>query len=572
VDKLSGRTLGPYELGERLGSGGMGAVYRGWHRTLRRHRAVKVLPPILAADETFVERFQREAYIAAGLRHPNIVLIHDIGEADGFHYIAMELLEGTSLRQLIEKEGRLPPARALGLLDQLASALDYAHAQGVIHRDLKPANVVVGPDDQATLVDFGVARAAEGTALTSPGAIIGTADYMAPESVIGGESSAAADRYALGVLAFELLTGRRPFQAPDASRMMYAHAHTPPPSPRALRPDLPAAVEAVLLRQLAKDPAERYPSAGGFVAALRSAAGPSALAMPVPMPGDGLALPERESEVRTEPLAQAIGGGTSPSATNPAVTAPERAAAPGRLRRVYLVIGAGLALVVLLALLSNFGGEIGGRMAEAVLQRSSPSPGTPSAQLGATATVAAAAVADNLARGAKRIFGPVDGSLDHDPASNAPKLRHANLNLRDFMVEARFYNPYSLDEGEWSSGFLIRDNAQGQNFRVYVAARKPVVPILVLLQSTGAGGPPTQRPAPILLPDVDVTPDRSNVFRIIVKGDAAYFYVNGEFQKTLDVSAIQSEGDIALATGLQRGTEVGGKTTRYEGFTVWSLP
>src|SRR5438093_9345448 len=159
MDRLAGRVLGPYELEELLGSGGFGAVYRALHRRLGHARAVKVLLAHTALDENLIRRFEREANLVAGLRHPNIVQIHDIAEADGVHYIAMELVEGRSLRQLLQTEGPLPLTRALGLLDQLANALDYAHARGVIHRDLKPANVMVGSDDRVTLLDFGLARA-----------------------------------------------------------------------------------------------------------------------------------------------------------------------------------------------------------------------------------------------------------------------------------------------------------------------------------------------------------------------------------------------------------------------------
>jgi non-specific serine/threonine protein kinase len=273
MDHLAGRTLGPYELGELLGSGGYGAVYRATHRRLRVAHAVKVLTPsALLSGGDLVKRFEREAHTAAQLRHPNIVQIHDIAEEAGFHYIAMELVEGMSLREVLRAQGPLPLGRALRLLSQLADALDYAHGRGVLHRDLKPANVVVGPDDHATLVDFGLARPVEGTRLTRTIMVVGTAEYMAPEAVEGDRGSPSSDLYALGVLAYEMLAGESPFAGREPLQVLYAQVHTPPPSPRGLRPDLPEAVEAALLRQLAKDPARRYPSGRAFVAGLSAAA------------------------------------------------------------------------------------------------------------------------------------------------------------------------------------------------------------------------------------------------------------------------------------------------------------
>jgi serine/threonine protein kinase len=271
VDRLSGRQFGAYDLGDKLGSGGMGTVYRAVHRKLRQPRALKVLPPQLALDETFVERFEREATISAELRHPNIVLIHDFSEEDGFHYIAMELVAGVSLRELIQRESPVSLERALNLLGQLADALDYAHGRGVVHRDLKAANILVGANDHVTLLDFGLARALEGTQLTHTGVVVGTPEYLAPEMIAGAQNATgpSVDLYALGVIAFEILAGRLPFIGMDTSRLMFAHAYDTPPSVREFRPDLTPEIDAAVTRQLSKKPGDRYQSAGSFLAALR---------------------------------------------------------------------------------------------------------------------------------------------------------------------------------------------------------------------------------------------------------------------------------------------------------------
>jgi len=267
---LSGRRLGPYELTRKLGQGGMGAVYEGIHQVLQVPRAVKVLLPS-EVDEGVIDRFTREGQISASLRHPNIVQIFDVADQDDMHYLVMELIDGLSLLQLLRATGALPLERAVVLLRQVADALDYAHARGVVHRDIKPSNVIVAPDDKVTLIDFGIARALDESRLTRVGVVVGTFEYMAPEVVTEGGGSPGADRYALGIVAYQMLTGRVPFTGESAHSIMYRQVHDPPPPPTRFRPDLPGAAEDALLRQLAKSPDERFPSSQAFVDALGSA-------------------------------------------------------------------------------------------------------------------------------------------------------------------------------------------------------------------------------------------------------------------------------------------------------------
>src|SRR4051812_2433277 len=238
MDQWIGRALGPYQLQAGLGGGGMGMVYRAMHEALQQPRAIKILRPDLAADSDVVERFHREAMIAASLRHQNIVLIYDVAEHDNIHYMVMEMLEGVSLRDVIRSATPVPLERVVTLLRQLADALDYAHARGVVHRDIKPGNVMVAPNDHLTLVDFGIARAAEASRLTRSGMVIGTAEYMAPESFTGDPAGQSADSYALGIVAYELLTGQLPFTG-NPTAISYAQVHSPMPSIGRLRPDLP---------------------------------------------------------------------------------------------------------------------------------------------------------------------------------------------------------------------------------------------------------------------------------------------------------------------------------------------
>jgi serine/threonine-protein kinase len=269
------RRIGKYEIVEELGRGGFATVYKARDVELERVVALKVLHPHWAEDKQFVDRFHREARAAARLRHPHIVIVYEAGEADGRLYIAMEYLPGRTLQASLEAEGALPLERALPILEQVAEALDHAHAQGMVHRDVKPNNVMVeqtAESVRAVLTDFGLVKALAGsTASTAPGTLLGSPEYMAPEQADpqrAGEVGPAADRYALGVVAYQMLTGRVPFPG-NTPATLYAHEHKPVPPPRSLCPGLPQAVEVALLRMLAKAPAERFPSACAFVAQLR---------------------------------------------------------------------------------------------------------------------------------------------------------------------------------------------------------------------------------------------------------------------------------------------------------------
>lgn len=278
---LVGKTLGAYHIISELGRGGMAVVYKAYQSKLDRYVALKVLPPQFTFDPEFLQRFEREAKAAAKLKHPHIVTIYDVGEQEGFHYIAMEFVEGVSLVELIRREGALPPVRAANILAQIASALDYAHALGYIHRDVKPSNILVDANDHATLTDFGIVKAAEGTRVTKSGVMVGTPEYMAPEQIRGQGIDARADVYALGVVCYEMLAGRVPFQG-DTARVLYGHVNEAPPSLRTLNPRVPLVIEQVVGGALAKDPAQRYAHAGEFANAL-SAAVSATVSVPLPL-------------------------------------------------------------------------------------------------------------------------------------------------------------------------------------------------------------------------------------------------------------------------------------------------
>jgi serine/threonine protein kinase len=280
AEELIGTVLGTCTLQKLIGQGGMGAVFLAQQSRPKRQVAVKVLLPMTPLSRNqlaaFLERFRRETDAAASLEHPNITPVHEYGERDGLAYLVMPYISGGTLRDEMEREGPLPLASVVNYLDQIAAALDCAHDHGVIHRDIKPANILMTPEGRLLLTDFGLVKIIdEGKApqmrLTGAGAPVGTPDYMAPEQVIGEEIDARADLYSLGVVLYQMVTGTTPFQGETPMQIAAQHLQIPPPSPQMLRPDLPVTAEQVMLRSLAKRPADRYMRAQDLANAFRMA-------------------------------------------------------------------------------------------------------------------------------------------------------------------------------------------------------------------------------------------------------------------------------------------------------------
>lgn len=348
MESLIGKRFNKYEIQAEIGRGGMGVVYLGYDITLKRTVAVKVLPPTFTFDQEFVERFLREAVLAANLYHPNIVTIHDVGEQEGYHYIVMEYLKGETLDQWLNRNGTMSPQQANRVLQQMASALDYAHAQGIVHRDVKPSNIMLAPDSQAKLMDFGLVRAGEGSALTRTGVILGTPEYMAPEQALGAAVDGRADIYALGVVLFRMLTGHVPFARSTPYAVTFAHIHEPPPPLRTLRPDLPAAMEAVVLKALAKNPDDRYQRASQLAQDFEASLAPSARPIGGAVAVGGAAAGSQADQDASR------GPGKAPTRKTPPGQTPPPPARPGGKDRspVPLLIGLiALLLVVIVAAL-----------------------------------------------------------------------------------------------------------------------------------------------------------------------------------------------------------------------------
>jgi beta-lactam-binding protein with PASTA domain len=327
---------GRYRIIRRLGAGGMAEVWCAEDEELDRKVALKILQPRFAQDHEFVERFRREASAAAGLQHPNVVNVFDRGEFDGTYYIAMEYVEGASLRGLIN-QGMSVDA-AVAVTRQILAAARFAHSHGVIHRDLKPGNVLVDRQGRATVTDFGIAKAGV-SEITQTGSVMGTAQYLSPEQAQGLEVTAASDLYSVGVILYEALAGRVPFEADSAVAMALKQVSEAPRPPSEFNPKVPRALDAVVLKALAKDPSNRFASADQFEAALDAAKANPAVA-PVDTAVFGaapVAVPEAEQADEEEPPA--------PPQPPPAEEDQDRR----RRRRRWAIVGVLLAALIALA-------------------------------------------------------------------------------------------------------------------------------------------------------------------------------------------------------------------------------
>ncbi len=297
---LTGRQLGKYQINERLGRGGMATVYRAYQPGIDRFVAVKVIHLHFADDPTFIERFRREARAVGALRHSNIVQVIDFDAEDGMYYMVMEYLQGETLKARLERTGALPVPEALTVGRKLADAVAYAHAEGMLHRDIKPANVIFAKNGEPILTDFGIAKLSDSTGLTASGSATGTPAYMSPEAGRGEKVDERSDVYSLGVVLYEMLTGVLPFDADTPYAVIQKHNFEPLPSPRKFRPDLPPEVEMIVIKALAKQPAERYASAADLRDALDAAKSTQLSAPTKAMPVVTPSAPRRVSDARPD--------------------------------------------------------------------------------------------------------------------------------------------------------------------------------------------------------------------------------------------------------------------------------
>jgi serine/threonine protein kinase len=328
---LVGTTLGQFQIVEELGKGGMATVYKAYQASLHRHVALKVLLPALAQDMDVVKRFLREAQTAAALRHPNVITIYDVGSQEDVHYIVAEYLEGVTLAQLLDTEGSaLPLSRILPIVRQVSDALDYAHSRGFVHRDIKPSNIMVDParDDHVTLMDFGLVQVTGGSRITRSGYIVGTPDYMSPEQAKGDAIDQRTDIYSLGVTTYHMLTGNVPFAKPTPHAVLLAHVMEEPPAMSAIGAVTPPEVEAVVLKSMAKNPADRYEWASDMANDLETAITAVDIGA-LDFDDPGVKAP---MSPRAAPQTPAVGAQDRTSASTPPVRSP--AVSPGAAQRL----------------------------------------------------------------------------------------------------------------------------------------------------------------------------------------------------------------------------------------------
>ncbi|MBL7223054.1 MAG: protein kinase, partial [Candidatus Brocadiae bacterium] len=354
-DPLIGQTLGEFVIESVLGRGGMGAVYKGTQPSLGRSVAIKVLPERLASDASFIERFHREARAAAAINHPNIIEVYSIGKDKGHEYIAMELVDGESLRDVLRREGRIPPDRALELMKQVADALAVAHAQGILHRDIKPDNILLTKRGRAKVADFGLAKQTDtDVSITITGQTLGTPLYIPPEAAQGAKLDARSDLYSLGATFYHLMAGRPPFKGATAAELIIKHDQARVAPLQQVAPDVAPAFARIIHRLLRKKPADRYPDGCALLEALQRV----------------------EAHVAQPPSAVAAASPDATTPTQPPTThAPHPERHPAKKGKLLLLGGLAGAVALIIVLILALGGRKGTPpQAKAPSSPSSPSP------------------------------------------------------------------------------------------------------------------------------------------------------------------------------------------------------
>ena len=538
-----------YRIVKLLGQGGFGAVYRAWDSNLNKPCAVK---ENLDTSPEAQRQFTREATVLANLSHSNLprVTDHFILPAQG-QYLVMDFVEGDDLASILKQRGPVPVQQAIGWISQVADALAYLHSRqpAVVHRDIKPANIRVTPEGRAMLVDFGLVKVYNPQLKTTMGARAVTPGYAPPEQYGQGSTDARSDIYALGATLFNILTGHDPMES--VQRMSGAQLR----DIHQINPSVPPAIGQAVERSMRLEPTQRFQSVIEFKNSLTAANTP-VIVKPVP---DTYAVPV----VRAPAM--------EPSVRRP-ISKPRRKSGAG----MWVGIG-GVIVVCVVGLIGVLGiiyagqnesaqetsnAQIQATLAERVRTTSTAQAiGTVTAQAESTQQ----AFLIQLENKSSLVYGPSSGSLEHAEGSSII-AEDADVNLRDFIIEARFFNPYAVSDGEWDYGFILRHETKNVQFRFVIKSDRT----WLLINNTGEPDGVTISQGDI--PDLNLNADGSNLAKLIFQGNRGWFYLNGELISDLDLSARMNTGAIYIATGLFQDAKKPGSTTRFTDYRIFSLP
>lgn len=572
-----------YRIVRLLGQGGFGAVYRAWDTNLNRPCALK---ENLDTSPEAQRQFTREATVLANLSHPNLprVTDHFIVPGQG-QYLVMDFVEGEDMASLLQKQGAFTLEQALPWILQVAEALSYLHSRTppVVHRDVKPANIRITPEGKAMLVDFGLVKLFDPHLHTTVGARAVTPGYAPPEQYGQGKTDHRTDQYALAATLYKALTGQEPLESVQriaGERMPLAHE---------VNPRIPPPVSMAIERAMRLEPAQRFASVAEFAAALSSSSKPRGVPQPAGVPAGAPGVPPTQVAAAPPPFTPApqpypgtVGvpqpyspqpypaPGSKPRSTP--VTAKGIGIAGAAFISFCLVIAAALGLLVLLP--SNGAKKTADAQFQSTLEARVRETST--AQWRATATAlqtvqarmtaeAVTAHIDSLLAQRVLVFGPKSGDLPHENDEYI-EAYETEVNLRDFVVEARFFNPYPLSVSSWDYGFILRHEGPNKQFRFVVLSDKT----WALLNNEGDADGVVIHEGDI--PALVTDEGGSNLVRLIFQGRRGYFFLNNAYIAELDLSARMNAGPVFLVTGVYKDDEVEGYSTGFTDFTIWSLP
>jgi serine/threonine protein kinase len=595
-----------YRIVRLLGQGGFGAVYRAWDANLNKPCAVK---ENLDTSPEAQRQFAREATILANLSHPNLprVTDHFTLPSQG-QYLVMDFVEGEDLGSLLQRLGPVPLPQALVWVTQVADALVYLHSRQppVVHRDIKPANIRITPEGQAMLVDFGLVKVYDPHLRTTMGARAVTPGYAPPEQYGHGATDARTDIYALGATLYHMLTGQEPLESVQriaGAQMRLAHQ---------VNPNIPVSIGMLIDHSMQLEPAQRFQNAVEFRAALNAAAhgSPQAGLYEQPSPGTasttvavsiqpGTQMPASSQAVpwqaSSHPVAEPASVQWNTPGTQLVPPGPAASRVPSRPRpsapvskpvnrqRIGIGLGGGLVVLILCLVVAVAVGifynndqnrnaqatnnaQVKATLAERV-QTTSTAQAKATQSYRAVMTLNAYATQANEIDAKKTaVFGPQSGSLKHDPGDAQVEAMDAKVNLQDFVVQARFSNPFAASKASWDYGFMLRHQGKNNQYRFAIRSDK------TWSLSNNSGTPEGEIVASGTLPNLNVDQNGSNLVKLIFKGNQGFFFLNDALVAKFDLSVRMSSGSVWIVTGMFGGDEVAGAETKYSDFNIWSLP